>query len=287
MQSEEGGPIKIGISIKPKKRLQACQTGSPVKLRLIALIEGNVENKLHGKFSKDHIHGEWYKPSKELIEFIKTESRKKSNLVANNEILDLNLKLEGQPVRVQDAISQLSNIEDGWFDHVIENDDDVVDNANTYFWKLYKENNWHMGWQDDRESKEFKKFVEMLEADEWHPCSQTGDLLPEYEDLDDGLYNDHQLYTDTEIIEDFFLLYVWDEKFIQKIGINLENMYICFMCGPRTTKANKMALDRLAEFAWRFRFTPNPVKWFIFATFYENDKQVCVNLEKLAEDNAG
>jgi len=69
----EGNPIKIGYSINPKARIKALQTASPVKLRLLKTIPGNrqIERALHRKFKKYRLRGEWFKGSKELLQYIK------------------------------------------------------------------------------------------------------------------------------------------------------------------------------------------------------------------------
>jgi hypothetical protein len=71
IQSVEGGPIKIGITSKdPEERLRKLQTGSPTQLRIVGLLPLDCEKLLHSKFSKSHSHGEWFKPSKDLVTFI-------------------------------------------------------------------------------------------------------------------------------------------------------------------------------------------------------------------------
>lgn len=72
VQSGEGGPIKIGHARNVEKRMGLLQTGNPVKLNVMATIDGSVEKEqeLHTKFHKDRIFLEWFSPSKELLSFI-------------------------------------------------------------------------------------------------------------------------------------------------------------------------------------------------------------------------
>ena len=68
-----GGPIKIGHAANPVERLRAMQAGSPVKLQIIAIIEGGVrrEAELHRQFAYLHAHNEWFRSSKELLQWIR------------------------------------------------------------------------------------------------------------------------------------------------------------------------------------------------------------------------
>lgn len=70
IQSGFMGPIKIGVAVNVKRRMESLQAGNPVELKLIAKIPcpsvANayaLENKLHKRFHKKHIRGEWFKPT--------------------------------------------------------------------------------------------------------------------------------------------------------------------------------------------------------------------------------
>ena len=61
--SDESGNIKIGIAENIKKRLDLLQTGNSQKLKLVKHIKGGgkeTEKRLHNKYKKYHIRGEWY-----------------------------------------------------------------------------------------------------------------------------------------------------------------------------------------------------------------------------------
>jgi hypothetical protein len=70
IQSEDGGPIKIGRSRDPRKRLAALQTSHPDDLRLLAVMDGDEaeEEALHKAFPPTR--GEWCNPTAELLEYI-------------------------------------------------------------------------------------------------------------------------------------------------------------------------------------------------------------------------
>lgn len=74
MQEEDEGNVKIGTTEKhPSSRRAACQTGNPKKLEIIARVEAwgeFEEGRLHARFAAAHIRGEWFRPTKELMQFI-------------------------------------------------------------------------------------------------------------------------------------------------------------------------------------------------------------------------
>lgn len=69
VQAGESGPIKIGLARSPKDRIKQLQAANHEELRLIAVCDGNhrKERQFHEAFAADHIHGEWFKPSAELL----------------------------------------------------------------------------------------------------------------------------------------------------------------------------------------------------------------------------
>lgn len=71
-QESRTGPIKIGSAINPKKRLKEIQLTSPNPLVILKIIPGGRGKELgiHYHFQHLHSHGEWFKPEKELLDFI-------------------------------------------------------------------------------------------------------------------------------------------------------------------------------------------------------------------------
>lgn len=72
IQQGEDGPIKIGYSTNPRKRLDKLSTASPYPLRMLKIVPGGpaLERQLHNRFSHSQLEGEWFKPTEELLEFI-------------------------------------------------------------------------------------------------------------------------------------------------------------------------------------------------------------------------
>jgi hypothetical protein len=66
------GPIKIGCSIRPAKRLRDVEIWSPDLLEIVATAPGDHahERSLHGLFAEQRRHGEWFNWSKRLGDLI-------------------------------------------------------------------------------------------------------------------------------------------------------------------------------------------------------------------------
>ena len=66
------GPIKIGFSDQPERRLKEMMMWSPFPLELFARVPGNrgLESALHQAFEDAKSHWEWFKPIPELVEAI-------------------------------------------------------------------------------------------------------------------------------------------------------------------------------------------------------------------------
>jgi len=73
IQAVNGGPVKIGFSICPEKRILELQTANPYKLDLIGTIRGNIfaEKKLQKHLVHAKTYGEWFEPDEIVIEAIK------------------------------------------------------------------------------------------------------------------------------------------------------------------------------------------------------------------------
>lgn len=64
--------IKIGTSTNPDLRLKELQTSHYKTLKLIGVMPGgrNTETALHQMFLRHTILGEWFKPVKEIKDFV-------------------------------------------------------------------------------------------------------------------------------------------------------------------------------------------------------------------------
>lgn len=73
VQAGDGGLIKIGIADNVVRRMTTIQSMCPQRLRLLATMPGSMQDEeaLHNRFLQDRLHGEWFTPSPELMDFIK------------------------------------------------------------------------------------------------------------------------------------------------------------------------------------------------------------------------
>lgn len=72
IQAAESGRVKIGIAANPVRRLAELQTGSPEPLRILGVIPGGarLESQLHARFADDRLHGEWFRPSLAVLDYL-------------------------------------------------------------------------------------------------------------------------------------------------------------------------------------------------------------------------
>lgn len=72
IQAQDSLAIKIGYAVDVEKRLAVLQTGCPEELVVVGMTQGTVadEKALHAKFNLDHIRGEWFRASDELVKYI-------------------------------------------------------------------------------------------------------------------------------------------------------------------------------------------------------------------------
>lgn len=72
IEAEETGLIKIGHATNPNSRMKSIQGMSPVKLRLIGYTPGSIadEKALHERFGIDRSHGEWFRYSRQISDYI-------------------------------------------------------------------------------------------------------------------------------------------------------------------------------------------------------------------------
>jgi hypothetical protein len=77
IQAGKAGPIKIGLTYDVSLRLSILQIGSPLPLRLLAIQPGkrDVEISLHERFSALRLHGEWFEPAEELLDYIRENAK--------------------------------------------------------------------------------------------------------------------------------------------------------------------------------------------------------------------
>jgi hypothetical protein len=76
VQSVDGGPIKIGVSIRLSERLKQLEKEAGRSLRVLGVIPGGRldEQTLHYRFSRLRTEGEWFNPGESLLDFIRTKA---------------------------------------------------------------------------------------------------------------------------------------------------------------------------------------------------------------------
>lgn len=83
------GPVKIGFSTNPQKRLEQIQTGNPYKMRILYLAVGSfyMEKRLHKLFKKHRYQGEWFegKVIKEFLDNIFEHQREAKTLFTSKD----------------------------------------------------------------------------------------------------------------------------------------------------------------------------------------------------------
>lgn len=73
IQAVTGGLVKIGVATDPVARLAEIQRMCPVPLRILGVLPGvgqARESSLHRTFASDRQHGEWFRPSPELMRIV-------------------------------------------------------------------------------------------------------------------------------------------------------------------------------------------------------------------------
>lgn len=69
IQQRNNGPIKIGKSGDLINRMGVLKQGNPYSFQILAVLEGGaeLERRLHQRFSRYRIYGEWFHPANEII----------------------------------------------------------------------------------------------------------------------------------------------------------------------------------------------------------------------------
>lgn len=76
-ECKEGALVKIGIAYEPTKRLASLQTSWPHPLRILATMPGDatLEKRLHRKFDRVRVRGEWFRITRAMKRLIEGETR--------------------------------------------------------------------------------------------------------------------------------------------------------------------------------------------------------------------
>ena len=67
------GPVKIGFSTNPVKRVASLKTSCPAGVKPLGVMEGTLadEAALFRRLAEHRLHGEWFKPHREVLEVVK------------------------------------------------------------------------------------------------------------------------------------------------------------------------------------------------------------------------
>jgi hypothetical protein len=71
IQSGADGLIKIGVTTNFASRFRSLEMSSPVPLRVLGIVPTDIEQECHVALDAWRAHGEWFKPSAEVLVFIR------------------------------------------------------------------------------------------------------------------------------------------------------------------------------------------------------------------------
>ena len=74
LQAGDNGPIKIGWTKNLLVRLRSLSMMSPIPLKLLGVIKGNIEERCHVRLGAFRVHGEWFAPSPVVLDFIRVNA---------------------------------------------------------------------------------------------------------------------------------------------------------------------------------------------------------------------
>lgn len=73
-EQHENGLIKIGYSTRPEQRRTSIQSSASAPVRIVATIDGGKETEqlIHHQLAESRHFGEWFKPTKQVLDFIES-----------------------------------------------------------------------------------------------------------------------------------------------------------------------------------------------------------------------
>lgn len=105
------GPIKIGFSRHPAKRLNGLLLWTPFQLEILHTVPGDrkLEMKIHSHFADLHDHHEWFHPGERLLNAIEAMQGGKS-VEESVDLTDLKGRINGRPNWTPEQRSRLSYV---------------------------------------------------------------------------------------------------------------------------------------------------------------------------------
>ncbi len=75
-----GGRLKIGVATTVSGRIGALQNGNPEEVKLLTCVPGDeeLEARLHKRFAKLHVRGEWFRYEGALLEYVQSLPKRKN-----------------------------------------------------------------------------------------------------------------------------------------------------------------------------------------------------------------
>jgi hypothetical protein len=69
IQAGDDGPVKLGVSRNPQKRIETLQVANAAELRFLGVwqVLAPEEKQMHGEFADLRIRGEWFAPTPALL----------------------------------------------------------------------------------------------------------------------------------------------------------------------------------------------------------------------------
>lgn len=107
IQSEQGGPVKVGMAQNPAKRLRELQTGNPftLEVRRVVIAEPLEEGRIHRLFAAYRMSGEWFRAHPVLAQM--------GDCIPDRELADEQLQAPDGPSYRLHADARVERME-GW-----------------------------------------------------------------------------------------------------------------------------------------------------------------------------
>jgi hypothetical protein len=80
VQSGTDGPIKIGVTTDFGSRFRSLEMSSPIRLFILGVVPGDIESMCHASLAQWRLHGEWFTPSPEVLEFVREQIAKQASV---------------------------------------------------------------------------------------------------------------------------------------------------------------------------------------------------------------
>lgn len=73
-ETSSDGYIKIGYSNQVSRRIEGLRTDNAHEIKVLLILNGDrkLEHEMHRRFWDSHTHGDWFRQSKDLIDFIES-----------------------------------------------------------------------------------------------------------------------------------------------------------------------------------------------------------------------